>query len=306
MRVLVTGGTGFAGRHAVAELARHGHEVVLFDLEDPRSPVESAETIFTGDIRDPDLVAKVIKDSSPDACIHLAGIAFIPLGDDSPDLVYSVNMLGTMNLLEACRKISPGTRILTVASAFIYAQPERDIPLTEDSPLGPTNVYELSKAAADQASLSYAHQYGMPVMTARPSNHIGPDQARDFVVPSFASQVKAIAAGHQKPLMNVGNLNSECCFSDVRDAVRAYRLIIEAGEPGQAYNVCASKRLRIGDILDQLCKIAGIRPKIAIDPEKFRPSTIRPILDTRKIRDTTGWSETIDITTTLRDILKQL
>ncbi len=149
----------------------------------------------------------------------------------------------------------------------------------------------------------YARQYGMHAMTARPYNHIGPNQSESFVVASFAAQVRAIAAGRREPVLSVGNLDSECYFTDVRDVATAYRLLIEKGRGGEAYNIAADERVRVGAILDMLCELVGVAPRIEVDSDRFRDADLSPALDTTKIRRETGWRPRIELRTTLNDVL---
>ncbi|MBX7260014.1 MAG: GDP-mannose 4,6-dehydratase, partial [Candidatus Hydrogenedentes bacterium] len=136
-----------------------------------------------------------------------------------------------------------------------------------------------------------------------PANHIGPGQAKDFVVSSFASQVAAIAAGKHEPVMKVGNLESEREFADVRDVVRAYRLILEKGTPGRAYNVATDHFVKIRYILDKLCELAGVKPTLEIDQALFRPTDTQARIDTTRIRTDVGWIPNIPLDQTLKDIL---
>ena len=183
----------------------------------------------------------MVSELAPDACIHLAGIAFVPLGWTDPELVFSVNLLGTINVLEAFRLGAPKARLLIVTSAEIYGRVPGSHAFAEDAPLTPDNLYAVSKMAADLSSLLYARRYGMHVMTARPGNHIGPGQSPRFVTSAFAEQIVKIARKQTEPVLKVGNLECERDFTDVRDVARAYRLIAEGGRAGEAYNISSEK-----------------------------------------------------------------
>jgi GDP-4-dehydro-6-deoxy-D-mannose reductase len=175
--------------------------------------------------------------------------------------------------------------------------------LSEDAALLPENPYAVSKVAADLTTLLYARRYNVPFMTARPANHIGPKQSTDFVVPAFASQVAAIAAGKRDPLMKVGNLESDREFTDVRDVCLAYRLILEKGTPGRAYNIATGRFVKIRFILEELCRQAGVTPKLETDPALFRPTDSQARLDTTRLRTETGWQPRFTLEQTLKDIL---
>jgi GDP-4-dehydro-6-deoxy-D-mannose reductase len=302
MRVLVTGVCGFAGRHVAGELAAHGHEVIGLDRE-AATPVPDLAGMMCADIREPERVRAAVAEAEPEACIHLAGIAFVPYGWEDPSATFEINLKGTIHVLEGVRQEAPGARFLFVSSANIYGRRLRADPIAEDEPPVPADPYCISKAAADQATLLYAAQYGLHAMSARPYNHIGPGQSESFAVASFAAQVRAIAAGTREPVLSVGNLDSECYFTDVRDVAAAYRLLVEQGRSGEAYNIATAARVRVGEVLDVLCELAGIAPEKRVDPDRFRPAVMVPALDTTKIRRHTGWRPQIPLRTTLNDVL---
>ena len=191
MKILITGCNGFVGRHAVRVLQQAGHSVTGADITtcDASIPVHHME------LRDPDTIAHALTATQPDAILHLGGIAFVPLGWTQPQLVFEVNTIGTLNLLDAVRQHAPKTRVLVVTSAEIYGSHPAPAPLDESAPYRPDNIYGIAKAAADQSSLLYAAHHHLDVMVARPSNHIGPGQSPDFVSSAFASQLAAIANG---------------------------------------------------------------------------------------------------------------
>ena len=299
MKILVTGAAGFVGRHLLRELTGAGHEVVSL-LE---FPVEGMPSPVICNISNAPELAEVIGKVKPDGCIHLAGIAFVPKGWSDPHLVLNVNLIGTVNLLEALRLHAPKARAVMISTSQIYGNPPHRTPLDEDAPMVPEGPYAVSKMAADLTSLLYARRYGMPVMTARPANHIGPGQAPDFVVSSFATQVAAIAAGKREPVMKVGNLDSEREFTDVRDIVRAYRLLLEKGTPGRAYNIATDHFVKIRQVLEKLCDLAGVKPKLEIDQALFRPTDTQARISTARILADVGWSPKIPLDQTLKDVL---
>ncbi|MBU1909911.1 MAG: GDP-mannose 4,6-dehydratase, partial [Verrucomicrobia bacterium] len=256
-----------------------------------------------GDVLDRGATGKLVQELKPDGCIHLAGIAFVPMGWTDPDAVFSVNLLGTIRLLETFRHHAAAARLLIVTSAEVYGRAGDGRPQDEETPLAPDNLYALSKRAADSAARLYAQHYGMAVLVVRPGNHIGPGQSSRFVATAFAEQVAAIALGRAEPVVRVGNLDSERAFLDVRDMVRAYRLLLERGRAGEVYNAGSSARVRVGDLLDQLCRLAGVHPRIEVDPARYRDADISGILDCGKIRRELGWAPEIPLRETLRTIL---
>lgn len=295
MKVLITGGLGFVAQHLAPELEKAGHEVVKLD-------VRYAEGCFYCDLRDPESTRKLVGSVAPDACVHLGGIAFVPMGWQNPELVYSVNLMGTLNLLEAFRHERPNARILVVSSSLIYQNAHTGNPLNETAHMYPPDIYAISKIAADLTALGYAKRYGMPIMTARPINHTGPGQSPSFVTSAFARQLCRIKSGACAPVIKVGNLESRRDFLDVRDVVRAYRLLIEQGTAGEPYNIATGKLRTIQSVLDILCEITGASPALEVDPELFRPTDASPVMNIEKIRKTVGWQPEIPLQKTLEDL----
>ena len=196
---------------------------------------------------------------------------------------------------------APEGRTLVVSTAHVYGNPAAGA-LDEEAPARPDSLYGLTKLAADQATLLFARRERRAALTVRPVNHIGPGQSPDFVIAAFARQLAEIAAGIRPPELRVGNLDSVRDFMDVRDTVRGYRLLLERGVAGRAYNMASGIRLRIGEALDRLCAAAGLRPRIVTDPALFRPTDASPELSTARLRDDTGWRPEIPLEQTLRDI----
>ncbi|MDD4873178.1 MAG: GDP-mannose 4,6-dehydratase, partial [Kiritimatiellae bacterium] len=180
-----------------------------------------------------------------------------------------------------------------------------DIPLREDSPLNPSGMYAISKAAADMATIEYAQQHNMHAMTARPNNHIGPGQSPEFAIASFAQQLKKMAKSGTTNCIHAGNMESTRDFTDVRDVVSAYRLLLEKGQPCKAYNISSNNLQTIRTVFDELCNLANIRPEVVIDKERFRPTDSSPLLDIIRIQNDTGWKPQIPLAKTLKDILSE-
>lgn len=306
MHVLVTGAGGFAGRHLVSLLTEKGHNVIALDAQfiSPLPETGSVQ-IISADLTDAREIEKVVLSSKPDACVHLGAISFVPDGLSNPDRMLSVNIRGTMNVLNAFQKHARTARILVVSTSQVYGSTTEPKPITEDAPLLPVNMYGISKAAADIAALACAKKDKMHIVTVRPSNHTGPGQSPMFVIPSFVSQLMAIKSGKQKPVILVGNLESVRNFADVRDIVHAYVLLLEKGRNGQAYNVSANNALKISVILDTLCDLTGIKPELKVDPEKVRPTDKAPFLDITKLIRDTAWQTRIPFMETLRDMITE-
>jgi GDP-4-dehydro-6-deoxy-D-mannose reductase len=300
-RVLVTGANGFVGSHAVRELASAGFTVIGLVISPDFRLTEHESHV--GDIRDGKAMEDLVARTKPDACLHLAGQAFVPRAWDFPHESIDINLTGTVNLLEAFRRHAPLGRFLAVTSSEVYGRHPEPAEIHEDMPLRPTSLYGVTKAAADQACLAYAFHHRMTVMTARPQNHIGPGQNPQFVVSAFARQIAELArTGMETGEILVGNLDSTRDFTDVRDVVRAYRLLLEQGHAGNAYNIASGRNLPIRDIFFTLAAIAGVRPTAKVDPALYRGTDKPAVLRIEKIARHTGWHPQIPLEKTLRDI----
>lgn len=303
MRILVTGAGGFVAGHLIKDLTAQGHKVVAFDQAFSNTPANVIE-VHSGDLRDAAIVERVVTNSRADACIHLGAISFVPAGRSNPDKMLSVNILGTINVLEAFRRYARSARILVISTSNVYGPAVETATINESTTLTPTTMYAISKTAADSAALAYAKHYGMHTMTARPNNHTGPGQAPQFVVPSMVRQFKAIAGGAE-PVLRVGNIESKRDFTDVRDVVRAYRLLLEKGRDGEAYNITSKRITKISTLIEMFCALTGLKPQIVVDQEKYRPYDCSPILDITKLQKDTGWTPEISLETTLRDMIAE-
>lgn len=296
MRALITGGLGFVGRHLADHLSAAGDEVVSLDRH-------SSPSI---DITDAEGTAAAIADAAPDAVYHLAGWADVGGSWKDPRTVLRVNGEGTLNVLEACRAAGVD-RVLAVASADVYGVvTEAELPLDEQAPLRPTSPYAASKLAAD----ALAHQaflgHGLGVIRVRPFNHLGPGQAEQFVASALAARI-ARAERDGADHIVVGNLEARRDFTDVRDIVRAYRLLVERGVPGQVYNLCSGRDLAIQDLADLLVALASRPIELRSDPELMRPADL-PVLrgDASKLTAATGWRPEIPIEQTVADLLADM
>ena len=303
MRILVTGACGFVGRHLLAEFVYRGH--VAYGIDRGAAPAGlPVQDFLSVDICDAEAMNAAVRRIAPDACVHLAAIAFVPSGKSAPVKMIEVNVMGTTHLLEAFRTAGSAARILFVSTAQVYGSRPRSVPAREQDPFAPESLYGLTKSAADGIARFYAQQYGMDVMVARPYNHIGPGQDAGYVISAFAHQVRAIRQG-ATPLVKVGNLESLRDFTDVRDICRAYALLLERGVKGEAYNIASGRQVKIGDALKGLCALAGVHPEIVRDEALYRPDDRCLMLDTSRLREATGWAPVIPFDKTLADIMEQ-
>ncbi|MBI2080707.1 MAG: GDP-mannose 4,6-dehydratase, partial [candidate division NC10 bacterium] len=215
------------------------------------------------------------------------------------------NAGGTVSLLEAAAAAAPGARVLVIGSAEAYGEVEEDdLPLTEDRPLRPLTPYGLSKAAAEKVALFYARSRGLPVLVARAFNHTGPGQEPTFVCSDFARQIARIEAGLTGAVLRVGDLTARRDFSDVRDVVRAYDLLLEKGTPGETYNVCSGRAWSIGEILEILRGLAGTPIAVEADPTRGRSEDVPVLVGSfAKLEAATGWRPAIPLPRTLKDLL---
>lgn len=302
MRVLVTGAGGFVGRYLVANLTEFGHEVIAA----ARKPLDLECETVSFDIRQAVNVKQSIDATRPDAVIHLAAQPSVPASWVDPNLTYRVNILGSSNLLEALRDHSD-VRVLLIGSAQAYGHNDLDSPLTEEHPLEPSSPYALSKVAQELLGRLYFSEFGRPVIMTRGFNHTGPGHGDGYAIGSFARQIAEIKLGRREPMMNVGNLESIRDYLDVRDVAEAYRLLIEKGSSGEAYNVCSGEGRSIGEILKILIDASGLDSQIQIEQDSTPRPSDPPMLvgDNTKIRSAVGWAPKIPLEQSLTDTLEE-
>ncbi len=291
MRSLITGGRGFVGHWLADHLRDLGDEVVAIDRE-----VE---------ITDPGALLVAMSEAAPDAVYHLAALTHVGQSWDEPLQVLQVNIVGTAAVLAAARQCGTDPRVLVTSSAEVYGavtDPER-LPLDERSPTAPLTPYAASKLAAE-AVVAQAHLgHGQHVITVRPFNHIGPGQTPSFAVPALARRIVE-ADRRGAATIPVGNLSARRDFTDVRDVVRAYRLLVERGRAGGLYNVCSGRDISIREIADRLLRLAGTTLEFETDPSLVRPVEV-PVLrgDPGRLVEATGWKPEIPLEQTLADVL---
>ena len=299
---LVTGATGFAGRHLIERLGEHASLVAWH--RPGGSPPETMRRVKwqAVDITDQQSVKAAVRDAQPSQIFHLAGSPNVARSWTTSVSQLRVNTLGTHHVIEAVRSLPRSCRLLVVSSAQIYQT--SDEPIREDAPLKPANPYGLSKLAQDQLALGAAYDDGLDIVVARPFNHIGPRQQTGFAVPSFASQIARIELGLAPPVIRVGNLESRRDITDVRDVVAAYERLMNGGRSGRPYNICSGRAWRIHDLLDELIHLTSVEIRVESDPDRFRPNDA-PIVqgNASRIRAELGWAPAIRVEQTLRDTL---
>ncbi len=332
MRVLVTGITGFAGSH-MAEFLAELPEVETFGiyrrrsrlehLEDTNLPVQmiepgvaSIETIRQAfapgkvnmidcDLLDPFSVQKMIGAVRPDRIFHLAAQSHVPTSWNSPASTLQDNILGQLNIFEAVRTagIDPLIQIAGSSEEYGMVYPD-EVPMKESNPLRPLSPYAVSKVAQEMLAYQYHQSYGIKSIVSRGFNHSGPRRGENFVDSSFARQIAEIEKGLREPVIHVGDLSSKRDFTDVRDMVRAYWLLLERCKPGEVYNIGAGNTRSMQEVLDMLLGMTEVDVEVRVDPTRLRPSDVKILwADASKFQEATGWQPTIPYQQTLRDLL---
>ena len=306
-RVLLTGITGFIGSHLAERLIADGVEVHGIAFEPPPhghlAAIASKVTIHRADLADPDALHEAIAAARPDAVVHLAGQAIPSLAQRDTSGTVQVNVVGTANVLAALEPLA-GTHLVYASSADVYGLPDR-IPVDEDAPLRPTNVYAASKAAAEALVREFGDRAGHPTVILRPANTNGPRQHPGLAASGFAKQIAAAEAGLAEPVIRHGRLDAQRDFIDVRDIAAAYVAALAlAPERTETYNVGSGEPVTVERILNTLVHLARIKVRTELDPERVRggePSVLA--LDASRFRARTGWAPKIPLERSLADTL---
>jgi GDP-4-dehydro-6-deoxy-D-mannose reductase len=299
---LVTGAAGFAGSHLIDLLAAAGADLVAWHRPGGHPPREVAGVRWDAvDLLDRAQVVAAIARSRPTHVYHCAGAAHVGRAWDSTERTFAINVRGTHHLLETLERAAEPARVMIPSSALVYATTDRA--LTETDGLAPSSPYGLSKLA--QEMLGARTDAALSIAIARPFNHVGPRQDPQFAASGFARRIADIERGRWAPEISVGNLDARRDLTDVRDTVRAYRLILEHGVPGRPYNVCTGRAILIGDLLDRLLSRARVRIEVKVDPARLRPNDTPLLLgDPSRLCEELGWTPEIPIEQTLDDLLE--
>ena len=305
VKSLIIGGAGFVGGHLMDRLLSDGNEVAATKLENEKIDRHGVKTINM-QLLDADSVKRAINEELPDRIYHLAAVSSVALSWKQPHLTVDVNIKGAINLLEAVRASGKSIRVLMIGSGEEYgAVKPQELPVNEECSLHPGNMYAVTKICQNMISSLYAKAYGMDVMMVRAFNHCGPGQAPMFVVSDFAKQIAEAEAGKREKVLYVGNLSAKRDFTDVRDVVRAYSLLMEKGGRGETYNVGSGRAVAIDELLKKLISNAKCSIEVKTDEKRFRPVDV-PVIeaDITKLKDATGWQPEIPIDKTLADTLE--
>jgi GDP-4-dehydro-6-deoxy-D-mannose reductase len=306
-RVFITGATGFAGRHLMALLPPL--ENIVYGTAYPQPPHPEEKNILHLDLRSERDVFEAVKQAQPQWVFHLAAISNVGTSWAKKRETLETNVMGTFHLFEALKKFAPEARVLFVSSSDIYgfspgskgAAPET---FAEDDPFHLASPYALTKFSGELMAGFYSRWEGLDIIIVRPFPHTGPGQSPDFVCSDWARQVIQIERGSQEPVIRVGNLEAQRDFTDVRDTVRAYILLVQKGRKGEVYNVCRGRGVALREILEILISSALKKVRVEQDPERLRKVDIPCLIgDNRKIKAETGWEPQVPLETTLAELL---
>lgn len=310
-KVLITGATGFAGSHLAEELLKNKN-VKVFGTYLSEKSLENIQVIKDSlqlhklDLTMKERVISLVNTIKPDVIYHLAALSAVGTSFNKPLETIINNVAAQLHILEAVRETNlPSCRILIISSADVYGKvDQKDIPVDEETRFNPSNTYAVSKITQDFLALQYFNSFKCDIVRARPFNHIGPRQTSGFVVADFAKKIAEIEKGISKPELLVGNLTPKRDFTDVRDMVKAYILLMEKGESGEAYNIGSGNSYRISDILERLLSFSRVKISFLVDQSLVRQEDVPDRrCDNTKIKELTGWEAKIPIGQTLKETL---
>jgi len=310
VKYLITGISGFAGSHLAEYLLSLGNCEVHGTIR-WRSRTENIEHLkgkihlHDCDLRDATAVYNLIAELMPDRIYHLAAQSFVPMSFTAPAETIVTNVIGQLNIFEAVRATGCKCWIQIAGSSEEYGLVMPDeVPIKETNPLRPLSPYAVSKIAQDMMGYQYHQSYGLHIIRTRGFNHTGPRRGEVFVASSFAKQIAEIEKNKREPVLYVGNLNAVRDFTDVRDTVRAYYLILEKGIPGEVYNVATGEGHKIEKVLEILKGMARTKFEVRQDPKRLRPSDVELLIgDPTKLKQATGWEPQYKLEQTLAELL---
>jgi GDP-4-dehydro-6-deoxy-D-mannose reductase len=305
LKALVTGAGGFVGSHLVEWLVQSGgpqlHATVFGDSLQSLPPALAARlALHQVDLRSEGATADLFESVRPTHVFHLAGPSEVGDSFLHPAETIESMVLIAVRVLESALKLPERPRVLFVSSAEVYASSE--MPLTEEAPTQPDSPYAVGKLACESYAGLMARR-GLPVVVVRPFNHVGPRQSEKFVCAGFAKQIAEIEAGLREPVVRVGNLAARRDFSDVRDVVRAYPMLLDRGEVGSTWNVASGTAVRISDLLSGLVAISTTKVRVEVDPSRLRAIDRQVMLGDASRLLALGWSPSVSFAQTLRDTL---
>ena len=316
VEALITGITGFVGSHLADYILAEFPDVQILGLTRWRSPKDNIKhilnkiTLCFGDLKDLSSLETILVEHKPDVIFHLAAQSYVDFSFLAPISTLETNVIGTCNLLEAVKRLKLDSGYDPVvhicSSSECYGQvKENEVPIKENNPFRPASPYAVSKVAEDMLGLQYWLSWKIKTIRTRMFTHTGPRRGEVFIVSNFAKQIAEIEAGLKKPIVKVGNLKSIRTFLDVKDAVKAYWLLVNKCPPGEVYNIGGVETMTVGEMLDKLLKLSKVSDiKVEVDPARLRPSDVTlqiPCID--KFTKATGWEPEIKFEKTLGDTL---
>lgn len=311
-KILITGINGFAGSHLTEYILKNKlgevHGTVrsknsnLYRLKESRNEIE----LIYADITKKEEIKQVIKKIKPDKIFHLAANSFVPESFENPKKTFQTNLIGTMNLFEATKKYSEHSTIVSISSSEAYGLVlDNEFPIKETNAFRPLSPYGTSKASMDLLGYQYFKSHNLKIIRLRPFNHTGPKRSPKTVDSDWCKQIIAIEKGKQKPEILIGNIENIRDFLDVRDIVKAYWIASEKGKPGEAYNICSGKGLKLTKMLEILLKQSSKKIKTKIDIKRIRKSPITKLIgDPTKFMKETKWKPEISIEQMLKDVFE--
>ncbi len=304
-KVLLIGAAGFVGSYLCRYFQQNTEmEVILTKLEGEHLNGLS-ERVYDLNILEEDSILDLLERVKPDFICHLAAQSSVALSWKKPALTIDINIKGSVNLLEAIVKSTINPRVLLIGSGEEYGHiNSNEVPINENNLLRPGNIYAATKACQNMLGKIYSDAYNIDIMSVRAFNHIGPNQSERFVVADFCKQVADIEKGKQSPVLKVGNLSAKRDFTDVRDVVRGYAMLLDKGVRGETYNMGSGHAVEIRDILEKIISLSTRDIRIEVDKNKLRPVDI-PIIeaDTSKIYECCGWKPEISLEQTIQETL---
>ena len=311
MKVLITGITGMVGSHLADYILNNHPDAEVSGVVRWRSPLDNIRqrlddiTLVQGELRDLSSMIQVINQVQPDRIFHLAAQSFVPISYESPGDTFTVNVIGSINLLDAVRNVGIDPIIHMCSSAEVYGNVDESmVPITEDTPFNPASPYAVSKVGQDMLGNQYHISYGMKIIRTRMFTHSGPRRGNIFAESAFAKQIAEIELGVIPGPVMVGNLESIRTYADVRDAVRAYWALLDFCSVGEVYNIGGNRTLTIGEMLEILKSFASVPIEHEVDPSLFRPSDVTlQIPENSKFREKTGWEPEYSMEQTMEDLL---
>lgn len=292
-KLLVTGLGGFVGCHLQSYLASQIAGPWQLIQPQPHDLTEVAT------------LDAWLAEECPDAVIHLAGQTFVPEAFRDPARTLQVNLMGTLNLLQALKRRGFSGTFLYVSSGDVYGQvAEADLPVVETLAPHPRNPYAVSKVSAELLCQQWSYAEPWRIIVVRPFNHIGAGQGESFVISSVARQLARIRLGLQAPRLEVGDIDVTRDFLDVQDVIEAYLLLLQRGRNGEVYNVCSGQERRVRDLIAEMTGLAGVEVELVQDPARLRRAEQRRVVGSSdKLQKETGWTPGVNITETLRRVL---